>query len=457
MSSSSLEKGGFANWLDRFFEKSLYYPTIDRFQRQIKERLRQEMNASWQQLRKTLRREVLNLDLEVPAVVFGGQSKGLNATSVTLGKRIVASCLVEGILAYDYRAQTDVAGSEAGLNKVILPNPFHPNGIESVPILKDRYFDIPTSNISASLFKKKELFATLDKIYSRRNPRYEGLRKLIENLLDTPNLSIADFNDQLFLNLCEEIGLPPFPNIRDLEFDTLSFIKGGGELIMENWKKIIEMARRVQSQLGNTYGLRVPEENEAPFFIIIPNTQYPRARILWERERGVFWGVHPQNPQKIVIEETSFDDFLEMISNDQIKIAWRAIPRAIILSTTFDGHISGGGALYNHIVAPVFEELTGVPHYPIAFLSPINEQEGEGILQYKSAACRKTGSEGKTPPYADLATEAVRRNIVSLLDFYLSIKPENARLELQEFIDNNRGTLPLDARIRFSNKVYIHS
>ncbi|MEM4197066.1 MAG: hypothetical protein QXV64_03045 [Candidatus Anstonellaceae archaeon] len=407
------------------------------------------MFPAWRELRRTLR-AILQIPPNQPAVCFGEQSVGLWEPSVVLGKRVVAACLEEEIVAYDYQAQTDVPGSEPGLNSVSLPNPFHDGGIERVSTLPERVNDIPTSNIPIKQFKKSDLLAALDKIYSKKNPRSQQLKELIEKSLQQ-NLSIADFNDQLFTYFCEEIGLPRFPEVIDYEFDTFSFLNGGMELILlEYWDKIIESACKTQANLGKTY-CRVPEKNEAPFFIIVTNIPYPRARILWDRERSVFWGVAPQNPQKIVIPEISFSELLSNVSEGKIKIAWRAIPRAIILATVFDGHISGGGALYNKVVAPVFEELTGVAHYPIAFLSPINE-EGEGVLQYRSAACRKTD-----PPYLIEAQNAVKANRVSLLDFYLSIKPKEARSVLTDFINSNRGCLPLSSRIEFPANVFIHS
>lgn len=446
-------------WLTRSFENNLPFRSMGEFKEAMFKR-REKINRlspNLKTLRDLIREEMLKRHpTESLVVIFGEQSVGLNAPSVVFGKRVVAGCLPEGVLAFDYRAQTDVAGSEPGLHQVVLPNPFSPPGVESISLVPNEWHQVPTCNISAvKMNLSRGLYPLLEKIYSSKNPRLPLLKQTIDNNLKQRNLSMAQLMDEIFKGFLTELGLS-FPQILDYEFDTFSFLNGGFELIMERWGEILELARQTQNQSERKY-CRVPSPNEAPFFVISLNKPYQRARILYDATKKVFRGVSPYNENnetRELIPPFTISELYDVVNAGEVAVAWRAIPRAILLALIFDGHISGGGALYNKIVGPVFEEIFGIPYYPTTFLAPYilsSEETILGPLQYQSVACRKTAA-----PYLREAQEAVRGNLVSLLDFYLSIKPQEAGKIVRNFIDQNKEKLDFNQRLIFPpDRVYI--
>ncbi len=466
MTSAESRKQGFEIWLERFAENPSPYPTVDEYLEAVTSRYKttnENLPPGISELRN-LWRGLIGINPGQIAIVLGEQSAGLNEPPLVLGKRLVATAISKenpAIKIVDFRAQSDVVGSEPGLRRIVLPNPHQPDGIETVNILSGKqYQDSPTSRVPALELDLQRLSTTLAKIYGRRNPNLGMLEAWFDRVGEFKN--VAEFQDYLLENLVGQLVEIIPRRFIDYQLETEIFIKGGYGLIMELWPILLELVNKAQDE-HNIRNLRVPNQDEAPFYIIFhddPSSgeitpskkpkMIPRGRVLMEERDGkrIFhWCESPH--ARIVSASMSEEDIFDQIYRGLISVVFRTIPRAVILSLIFDGHITGGGALYNIEIAEIFPQIfNGIPHYPITYMTPRNKFN-EGIFRYNSYPLRKTGA-----PHIHEALNAVIRNAVSLYDMILSIDPVEASQLIREVINIKKGNFPFNLRLDLTKSSY---
>lgn len=447
--TSTKPESGFTRWLEHFEKGPPPFPTVREYLEAVNLRheiAQKNLPPQIMELRN-LWRGLIGIKPEQLAIVFGEQSVGLNEPAVVLAKRLVAAAILKHnpkVQIVYFSAQSDVVGSEPGLRRGVLPNPHQPNGIETVNILSGKqYQDSPTSKVPTTELNLNNLLNTLYKIYGTKNPNLEMLKDWFKKVKEFT--SVAEFQDYLLENFVVQlIGIKP-PKVIDYQIETEVFINGGYELIMELWPRLLQLLNEAQ-QKHNIRNLRVPNENEAPFYIIFhydPSSIeedssekpkiVPRGKVLMQEiggKRIFHWCENPHTKSTTVsmTEEEIFDK----IKRGKISISSGVGQRGgVTLPIIFDGHITGAGALYNKEIAIIFPEIFNTtPHYPITYMTPTNEF-GQGIFQYNSYPLRRMGA-----PYISEASDAVRTNAVSLYDLLLSIDPEAARQLIEKEIES---------------------
>ncbi len=403
---------GLDSWVNREFDRVSEIRTPGEFDARIKDRMARlsELPERWQELRAAVRKNVLGIKEEAIGIFLGEQAAGLNEPVLVLGKRLLAHAMrvQHGHTVVEYLADSDVVGSEPGLHSMTLPNPTVKGGKEHTPLVPvARYNQTPTNLTPASELNLENLVQAMSKIYSLSNARVNELAgAYYSRLSQTANL--AALQNAVFRYFEQQLGLNPRKVVHDVDFDSAVAMNGGLALVMEKWSDIQASARQHTMK-----GVRIPEEGEAPFYAYLKDLQ-TRANIYIANDEGTqFRAMDPNNSSK-QLGTFSADDILE----GKVGITFRAIPRAILLATIFDAHVSGGGSKYNKPVSHVYEEVFGIPFYPIAHMDigSSNSNESTAVFQYDSAANRKQNA-----TYLQDSKALVQSGFVSTVDMFASL------------------------------------
>lgn len=407
MSKTDIEKRqGMSGWVESGFDRLSPYRTLGEFDQAIRARAELVNNLPTELLAvRDSMRESLKIAEGQTAICFGEQAAGLQEPVLVLGKRLLANAMriQFGHTPVEYFADSDVIGSEPGLHSVTLPNPMEKSGIEHIPLIAaGRNDQTPASLAPNSEFNLPHLASTLAKIYSQANPRVNELIGLYYGKLGQEP-TVAQLQDAVLKYTESQLGISVRKSLKDIEFDTAIARNGGLDALLKYWPAIVASAKQYPLK-----GVRVPEAAEAPFYAYLKGIPV-RPNVLFGEEPGSFVAVDPRQPEKVLGRFTMQD-----IQDGRVGITFRAIPRAILLGIMFDGHISGGGAQYNKIVERVFQDVFGIPYYPIAHMD-VGEPM-QAVFQYNSQATRKLKA-----PHRDAALNAVQEGTVSAVDMFVSL------------------------------------
>jgi hypothetical protein len=182
---------------------------------------------------------------------------------------------------------------------------------------------------------------------------------------------------------------------------------------MTLWPSLISAAREHSIE-----GVRIPNDHEAPFYLY--HDCGGRMEVV----------IHAANPATsgretpLIVdcmncdhqEDTTIGDVL----NSGRKLTFRAMARvaAYSLFGLGDGHITGGGSIYNTPTEGAFRDL-GLPYFPLMHMAKVDANgEHTGLFDYISAATTKKKAQ-RHPGY-EAAKELVRTGGVSMADLEIS-------------------------------------
>lgn len=372
-------------------------------------------------------RNLLKLKESDVIVLFGEQTYGLNESPKVLGKRLFAQGLKDhGIKQVELFASFDIASSEGGIYRMQLPSPNSPEGNVSINILagwKKR------KNVATSGFRSPtadELstgIATISSLYGKT--KADNINNFLERYyLNQENYAHANIN--ILRDFERQIGLAMETFVTEDTLDTQIAQSGGMEVILFMWPDIVK-----HSKLNETPGVRVPEIEETPFHL------YHTQDECYGRMHSQFTGM--QN-NEVLMDTKLFSTCMqcghsetttpsEVVSSGR-PITWRAIPRVVAYSTfgIGDGHITGGGSIYNETAKKTANAL-GIPYFPITHMSKHNSLDAKsGLFYYQSPACSK----GRFPVIAE---KFVMEGRAAMADLLLSVGVNQLKDAINNVVD----------------------
>src|SRR3989304_9269308 len=380
-------------------------------------------------------RKSLHIKPEDTVVILGEQTYGLNEKAKVIGKRLLAtSASAHGLQPLEMFASYDVVGSEGGIYRMQVPSPHSKDGFASVNILsgwrngKNR----ATSGFrSPSSEELQSSFETVKGLYGA--PKSE---KLLEYMLKRYKQSknYAEANMQILRDFENQIGLEIKRNVTENTLDTQIAINGGMEVMLHLWPKIISIASSYSVD-----GVRVPGVQETPFYLYHNGDCMGRmeSRFLPNEKIGMETPIMSRCMHCGHEETSTAGDIIEK----EGKSTWRAIPRVIAYSTLgiADGHITGGGSVYNEVAETVSNSI-GIPYFPIIHMSKsIGNGGREGIFDYQSSAI---GNKGQS---VEKATNFVIEGNASMVDLILSIGVDQLKQSIAETLESGVYT---DSRVK---------
>jgi hypothetical protein len=372
-------------------------------------------------------RKMINIPPEALVIIFGEQAYGLNEPPKVIGKRVFACTLGDSVVPLEMFATFDVVGSEAGIYRMQIPNPSNPEGYTSLTILKDhkRRPNAPTNGFRAPTIEELEkVFATLAGSYGL--PKSETLKEIFRSSYEqrnNPNYALA--NVDLLRRFEKAIGLQIENYLTEDTLDTILAQNGGMELMFFLWPTLVIEANKHPFE-----GVRTPAMEETPFQLY--HQERPdclgRMRAIFVTNPYENSVVHLDTPITATCMECdeSIDLTAQQILEEKRKITWRAIPRVILYSTTcIDGHISGGGSIYNQQAKAATTGI-GLPYFPLTWM----EKGPRGIFVYNSAAFGKAKDENN-PGYT-----FVHEGKAAMVDLLLSAGTAQIKQSIAEAIQD---------------------
>ncbi len=372
-------------------------------------------------------RQTLGINPENFVVILGEQTYGLNECPKVIGKRIFAKGLEKhGIQPIELFAVYDIASSEGAIYRMQIPHPNSPDGFISLNILKgwEQKKNVATVGFRPpTLEELSKALSTITSLYGK--PKSDNLKEYLGKFYLTQS-NYANANIEILREFLRQIGLQIATWASDGVLDTLIAKNGGMEVMLYLWPKLIEEAKK-----HFVDGVRIPEIQEAPFFLYHLEGCYGRMLTKF---------TNFDSNKELQIDSQVFSKCLhcgfsetttpqEIIESGRI-ITWRAIPRVIAYSTLgiADGHITGGGSRYNKVAKPTIERL-GLPYFPIT-----NMNLDGGIFVYESSACKKGGK------YKEKSDQLVKEGKVAMADLILSIGVRQLREVVEETLNNGVTT-----------------
>ena len=399
-----------------------------------------------QELRERLPKEAVHLREQVRGqyrvgendvwLIFGEQAVGLNDPPLVLGKRLIATHMAQnhGWKPLEYFASHDVIGSEAGLYRAELPFPHQEQGVQVINLVSSRKLgQVPAARIPNHEVDLHTLADQLMTVYGKHSPGLDRLLGQMYMEFDHQSQSLAAAQNNLLRRLEFSLGLHSRRKAEDLDFDTNLAQQGGLDLIMEQWPRLTALAQKHSNSTT-----RVPNAQEAPFHAYPKEVPFrPRVWIEDETQRK-YVATHPFDQSEIV-GRFNHNDIME----GKVGITFRAIPRIILFAAIFDAHVTGGGAKYNEVAAPVFEEVLQAPYFPLVWMDLVGPDCLEkGVFQYRSAALRKGKGRG-----FEKASRLVNQGKAGLFDLALSLE-SGERESVRDIL--HLPTLPMSTRVSLS-------
>lgn len=416
-------------WIENNFELRCPISTVEQYINLVGERMNEmpRLPEVALELRQNVR-ESFGIKPDTAWIVLGEQSVGLNEPPLVIGKRVLGAFLAsKGSSCLHYYAESDVVNSEPGLYRLELPDPTNQEGIRRIHWLSsDKFNQVPANRVSLDEINIERVIDELAKIYDRHSLRFRAfLGDLVQETspLFSPAQNYAEMMNHLQGRLLSELGLLSRKKTSDVDFDSMLAKEGGLDLVLQLWPTIVDLSNKYKKLWDR---VRIPEKNEAPFYVYLSGCPI-RAKVFFDEEKdGYFIAVHPFRREFL----RSFNK--DQIMDGEIPITFRAIPRVLLFSSIFDGHVTGGGAGYNKITREVFKEIFGIDYFPLTWMDLVDENNQLlGLFQYQSLALRRKRREGYS-----IAEEMVRRGLVSALDLYLSLPP-NAKEAVQQQVFEN--------------------
>lgn len=332
-------------------------------------------------------RRALRLSEDDIVVIFGEQTYGLNEPPKVLGKRLIAKDLQNrhGVKPIELFASYDMVGTEGGIYRMQLPCPNAPEGHRSINVLagwSKRKHAATAGFRSPTRDELQRLFATMDSFYGSK--RAIGLKDYLDYHYSR-GLNYADANIDILRSFESQIGLQIENYVREEMLDTKVAQNGGMQVMLHIWPRLSEEA----NNHNNHNEVRVPNGNEVPFQLYHTENPNCMGRMIssFMQEEGQV--ANMDTPVHARCMECKHEEFTTPrdVTTERRQLTWKAIPRVVLYSTLLaDGHITGGGSVYNQAARGGLEEL-GIPYFPITWMDK-HEASGNkrGIFKYESSA-----------------------------------------------------------------------
>jgi hypothetical protein len=377
-----------------------------------------------EQVRQTsnLTRSALGVDRDNLAVLFGEQTYGPGPLKV-LGKRLLGTAArnYAGVVRVELMASSDAVGSEPDLRAFKLPNTQHKLGhsvINLLPGWRKIAFRATDAVDSPTVAHVKTIRDAAYNLYNR------GVAAPFLDRLEATYVAIPDnyaaANTQILRDYESKLGIDGDVLVHDGDVDTFIAQNGGLDVILALWPSFLAAARRHAVD-----GVRIPNQHEAPFYLY--HDCGGRMEVSIASADSAITGHETNLATKCLDcnhqENTTVGDVLA----SGRRLAFRAMARvtAYSLFGLGDGHITGGGSVYNAPTAGAFREL-GLPYFPIIHMSKTNDEgERTGVIEYSSGALAKKKAE--TQQGFQAASELVREGGVSMADLEISTNPDVVR------------------------------
>jgi hypothetical protein len=379
-------------------------------------------------------RDILKVKPNDVVVVLGEQTYGFNEPPKVIGKRILAKDMEinHGVTAIELFASYDVVSSEGGIYRMQIPHANAKEGVVSVNMLPGWKHKKHVSTVGFQTPTPEEMTAAMDTLSGIYGPtKSENLRAFYEKH-NSSNHNYAEANAVILRDFEQQIGLQIQRYVYENTLDTHIAANGGMEVMLYLWPRLLKEAQQFQ-----TSEVRVPDINETPFFIYhTDNNCGGRMKSFFidtETELNLESQIASRCMQCGHDETSSPGNLLETGR----QLTWRAIPRVIAYSTlgVADGHITGGGSVYNGIAQQASDNI-GLDYFPIVHMSKVDEHgEKTGIFNYPSAALSKAKG-----PNLKQAETFVKEGRAAMTDLIMSVGVSQLKEKLKESLDTGIST-----------------
>lgn len=366
--------------------------------------------------------DALELKPDRLAVIFGEQTYGLNEPPKVLGKRLLAKALENGhgIQTVEMFASFDSVGSEPGIYRMQVPNPQNSDGFQSLSVLtgwKDRKHS-PTASFRSPTEEEIVVFEkTLCTLYGRT--KAGSLVRLMSDSFRLHGDNYANANIDILRRAETLIGLEIERFVTEDVLDTKIARNGGMEVILHLWRKLTVEGRKLPSP-----AVRVPSYEEAPFWLYHENEECQGRMQVEFHNLSENYSLNLESPLSATCLGCGHKEHLTpgVVVEEGRTLTWMAIPRVFLYSTLgiADGHITGGGSVYNEIVNTASRNM-GITYFPLIWMARNNDNgERWGLFQYKSFSVTRKDKLHRMPGYPK-AVRFVNEGRAAMADLFLSI------------------------------------
>lgn len=364
-------------------------------------------------------------------VLYGEQGYGLNESPKVLGKRVLARAVAKhDVHTVEMFAIQDVVGSESGIYRATLPNPQSNNGELMLNVLPGwkRLRDSATSSFASPTSDQlAEMCKSLSGLYG--NEKAEAFVAWVNSIYTQHPNNYGLGQAHLLMDLERHIGLSAQQHTTEDILDTAIAANGGMEIMLGLWPRLAIAAGKYPVE-----GVRVPDPTEAPFVLYHNhetdgscggrmNVSFVDTRTETAKASGIVLPLTMESAMQCSCLECKSTVVLtpEQVLHQRRPLTWRAMPRvaAYSLFGIAEGHITGGGSVYNAPTAGAMKEL-GLPYFPLMNMDKRNaDGDKVGIFIYDSYLTRRKGADKQK--FHAQAIQVVTEGRAAMMDMVLSL------------------------------------
>ena len=369
-------------------------------------------------------RQALGIGPDELALFFGEQTYGPGPQKV-LGKRVLgrAAHLYAGTTSVELMASSDAIGSEPDLRAFKLPNVQNKVGFTVLNLLPGWKRAANRATDACESPTPEALASLRDTAYNLYN---RGVAAPFLNRLSAvyeANPNYAKANTALLRDYETDLGIAGDILVHDSDIETLIAQNGGLEAIMALWPSFLAAARE-----HSVDGVRIPNDHEAPFYLY--HECGGRMEVV----------IHTADPTRTDYEtpliadcqncDHQEDTTVSEVLGSGRRLTFRAMARVAAHSLFLgDGHITGGGSIYNIPTEDAFKTL-GIPYFPLMHMAKTDaDGDRSGVFQYDSAVLSKKKAQ-QLPGY-EAAKALVHEGGVSMADLEISTSPASVRAGIE--------------------------
>lgn len=392
-------------------------------------------------------REALGIPHDGLVIILGEQTYGPGPQKVA-GKRLLgnAASRYAGVTVVELFASQDALGSEPDITNFRLPNPQPAVGTIAVNMLPNwrRSAHLATAaTASPDTSHVEKMSSTIAGLYPQRAAA-AFLVRMGTAYANHPN-NYGAANAEMLRDYEETLGIAGDVMVHDGQLETLIAQNGGLQVMMALWPAFVTAARKHAIE-----GVRVPDTDEAPFYLyhqdcggrmnVRTMTSDPAAAGLETHVAAQC--LHCKHSEAVTLGE---------IIDSGRTLSFRAMARvaAYSLFGIADGHVTGGGSIYNAPTEAALKDL-GLPYYPLMYMSKVDGQgQHTALFQYESGTTRR--KKASTLAGYEAAKQQVREGRVSIADLEISTSAEAVRAGIEDamrdpgaFNTHSRIVVPLD-------------
>ncbi len=248
-------------------------------------------------------------------------------------------------------------------------------------------------------------------------------------------ISLAQGHENFYSVVQQRLGIVPDLTIYESDLDPYLLRNGGYEVLARIWTSLQNEA--IRSGINLSTIKPVQDDSRTPF-----NMSREGVRLLTIQEGDI---VHVLDPRTQSTQESHhISDILR--EGSEFGVSLRAIPRVMLYSMAgISGHITGGGSVYNRDARELIS-LIHMPYFPLWNFDSLSSSP----IQYVSMASYKSRAKARQNTQATI--DFTRAGKASILDCVMSMYPEQAAQEIEDWIELNAGGIRPQSRVHITNK-----